>query len=267
MSVGVIWRLISRHRTVPQATGDVACGSDARGSHLRRCGAPAAVAQGAGPGGGEAPGARVPGSAVRARPRGPVPAPGGDHPLGADDGRPREHGDARSSSRGTRRRRRWPAPRSRSSRRSSGRPASTPTSPAAWSGMAQALVERFDGEVPTRLDDLVTLPGVGRKTANVVRSVAFDLPGLPVDTHVGRLEPPARAHHRPRPREGRAHLELLPAGGRARSVQPADDPPRPAGVRRPLTPLRGVRPGRHLPVVAGADGPKAPSPLGGPLKS
>jgi len=54
-------------------------------------------------------------------------------------------------------------------------------------GMAQALVERFDGEVPTRLDDLVTLPGVGRKTGNVVRSVAFDLPGLPVDTHVGRL--------------------------------------------------------------------------------
>ena len=54
-------------------------------------------------------------------------------------------------------------------------------------GMAQALVERFDGEVPTDLDDLVTLPGVGRKTGNVVRSVAFDLPGLPVDTHVGRL--------------------------------------------------------------------------------
>ncbi len=54
-------------------------------------------------------------------------------------------------------------------------------------GMARALVERFDGEVPTDLDDLVTLPGVGRKTGNVVRSVAFDLPGLPVDTHVGRL--------------------------------------------------------------------------------
>ena len=54
-------------------------------------------------------------------------------------------------------------------------------------GMAQAVVERFDGEVPTRLEDLVTLPGVGRKTGNVVRSVAFDLPGLPVDTHVGRL--------------------------------------------------------------------------------
>jgi len=54
-------------------------------------------------------------------------------------------------------------------------------------GMAQALEERFEGEVPTELDDLVTLPGVGRKTGNVVRSVAFDLPGLPVDTHVGRL--------------------------------------------------------------------------------
>ena len=54
-------------------------------------------------------------------------------------------------------------------------------------GMARALVERFGGEVPTDLDDLVTLPGVGRKTGNVVRSVVFDLPGLPVDTHVGRL--------------------------------------------------------------------------------
>ena len=54
-------------------------------------------------------------------------------------------------------------------------------------GMAKALVERYDGQVPTRMDDLVTLPGVGRKTANVVRSVAFDLPGLPVDTHVGRV--------------------------------------------------------------------------------
>jgi endonuclease III len=54
-------------------------------------------------------------------------------------------------------------------------------------GMATALVERFGGEVPTKLEDLVTIPGVGRKTANVVRSVGFDLPGLPVDTHVTRL--------------------------------------------------------------------------------
>ncbi len=54
-------------------------------------------------------------------------------------------------------------------------------------GMAQAVEARFGGEIPRDLDDLVTLPGVGRKTGNVVRSVAFDLPGLPVDTHVGRL--------------------------------------------------------------------------------
>ncbi len=54
-------------------------------------------------------------------------------------------------------------------------------------GMARGLVERFDGEMPTELDDLVSLPGVGRKTGNVIRSVAFGLPGLPVDTHVGRL--------------------------------------------------------------------------------
>ena len=53
--------------------------------------------------------------------------------------------------------------------------------------MANALVDRFGGEVPTKLEDLVTIPGVGRKTGNVVRSVAFGLPGLPVDTHVGRL--------------------------------------------------------------------------------
>jgi endonuclease-3 len=54
-------------------------------------------------------------------------------------------------------------------------------------GMAGALVERFGGEVPHRMSDLVTIPGVGRKTANVVRSVAMGEPGLPVDTHVLRL--------------------------------------------------------------------------------
>jgi endonuclease-3 len=54
-------------------------------------------------------------------------------------------------------------------------------------GMASTLVGEFDGEVPTALEDLVRIPGVGRKTGNVVRSVAFGLPGLPVDTHVGRL--------------------------------------------------------------------------------
>jgi endonuclease-3 len=50
-----------------------------------------------------------------------------------------------------------------------------------------ALTERYDGEVPPRLKDLVTLPGVGRKTANVVLGNAFGIPGLTVDTHFGRL--------------------------------------------------------------------------------
>ncbi len=50
-----------------------------------------------------------------------------------------------------------------------------------------ALVERFNGQVPATMDELVTLPGVGRKTANVVLGVAFGLPGFAVDTHVTRL--------------------------------------------------------------------------------
>lgn len=54
-------------------------------------------------------------------------------------------------------------------------------------GMSAGLVQRFGGQVPADMASLVTLPGVGRKTANVVLSVAFDLPGLPVDTHVQRL--------------------------------------------------------------------------------
>lgn len=53
--------------------------------------------------------------------------------------------------------------------------------------LSAALVERYDGQVPPRLDDLVTLPGVGRKTANVVLGNAFGIPGITVDTHFGRL--------------------------------------------------------------------------------
>ncbi|HZA16698.1 MAG TPA: endonuclease III [Pseudonocardiaceae bacterium] len=54
-------------------------------------------------------------------------------------------------------------------------------------GLGAALVERFDGELPNRLADLVTLPGIGRKTANVILGNAFGVPGIAVDTHVGRL--------------------------------------------------------------------------------
>jgi endonuclease-3 len=53
--------------------------------------------------------------------------------------------------------------------------------------LGQALVDRYDGQVPGRLEDLVTLPWIGRKTANVILGNAFDVPGLTVDTHFQRL--------------------------------------------------------------------------------
>ena len=52
---------------------------------------------------------------------------------------------------------------------------------------AKALIDRHDGQVPRALDDLVNLPGVGRKTANVVLGAAFGIPGIVVDTHVARI--------------------------------------------------------------------------------
>jgi endonuclease III len=52
---------------------------------------------------------------------------------------------------------------------------------------ARGIVERFDGKVPSKLEDLITLPGVGRKTANVLLGVIHDIPGWTVDTHVQRL--------------------------------------------------------------------------------
>jgi len=54
-------------------------------------------------------------------------------------------------------------------------------------GLAAAVVQHFDGELPGTLNELVTLPGIGRKSANVVLGNAFDVPGITVDTHFGRL--------------------------------------------------------------------------------
>jgi endonuclease-3 len=83
--------------------------------------------------------------------------------------------------------------------------------------MAAALEERFGGKVPTAMEDLVTLPGVGRKTANVVRSVGFGLPGLPVDTHVGRLARRLGLTEETDPVKVEAELDaLVPAAERGR---------------------------------------------------
>ena len=54
-------------------------------------------------------------------------------------------------------------------------------------GLSNIIAEQFDGNVPSNLEDLITLPGVGRKTANVVLGHAFGIPGITVDTHFGRL--------------------------------------------------------------------------------
>jgi endonuclease-3 len=53
--------------------------------------------------------------------------------------------------------------------------------------LSNKIMEDFDGDVPSNLEDLITLPGVGRKTANVVLGHAFGIPGITVDTHFGRL--------------------------------------------------------------------------------
>lgn len=82
-------------------------------------------------------------------------------------------------------------------------------------GMAAALEERFDGRVPSELDDLVTLPGVGRKTGNVVRWVAFRLPGFAVDTHVKRLVGRLRLSNETDPDRIEADLnKIVPPGER-----------------------------------------------------
>ena len=127
----------------------------------------------------------------------------GDDPLGADDRRERQQGHARALRRGT------PRPRDLAHadpddvERLVFQTGFYRSKTKNLLGMARMLEEDFDGEVPTELDDLVKLPGVGRKTGNVVRSVAFDLPGLPGRHPRRPAVAPAQAHERGRPGEGR----------------------------------------------------------------
>jgi endonuclease-3 len=76
-------------------------------------------------------------------------------------------------------------------------------------GAARDLIERFQGEVPRRMEDLVTLAGVGRKTASVVLNQAFDLPAIAVDTHVNRVANRLGWAHSPKPEKVEEQLKAL----------------------------------------------------------
>ena len=164
--------------------------------------------------------------AVRARPRRRLPAAGGHHPVGPVHRRAGQPDHAGAV-----------------------RPLSRPESLAAADLSEVEALDPADRVLPgqdaqpdghgrrrwsngstarcrSAMEDLVTLPGVGRKTANVVRSVAFGLPG-PARRHpCAAPVPPARAHRRDRPGQGGAGAERLVPAGRAGGVQPAPDPAR-----------------------------------------
>ena len=114
--------------------------------------------------------------------------------------------------------------------------------------LAVAVCDRFACEVPTALEDLVTLPGVGRKTGNVVRSVAFGLPGLPVDTHVGRISRLLMLTKQNDPEKVEAELTAMLPKREWGAAQPAHDPARAAYLYRSQAASARVRAGRLLPV-------------------
>ena len=116
-------------------------------------------------------------------------------------------------------------------------------------GLSAALVERFDGEVPRTLEEMVTLPGVGRKTANVVLGNAYGIPGITVDTHFGRLSRRFGWTTSDDPVKVEAEVgELIPKKDWVHVVAPADLA-RPPDLPRAQARLRGVPGGRLVPVV------------------
>lgn len=130
-------------------------------------------------------------------------------------------------------------------------------------GMAIELTERFAGTVPSSMEELTTLPGVGRKTANVIRSVDFGLPGLPVDTHVGRLTRLLGLTEQTDPDKVEEDLDaLVPPGERgAFSLRLILHGRRVCIARRPrceICILADICPSARVPVAPTA--PKAPKP-------
>ena len=100
-------------------------------------------------------------------------------------------------------------------------------------GASQGIVEKHGGEVPQDLEKLVALPGVGRKTANVVLGTAFGMAtGVVVDTHVTRLEQTAGADETHGRRKDRTRFDAAAAAKRVGRLCPPDDSPWPTDLRR-----------------------------------
>ena len=127
-------------------------------------------------------------------------------------------------------------------------------------GMATRLVDVYGGVVPGPLKDLTTLPGVGRKTGNVIRSVALGLPGLPVDTHVMRLSERLGLTTESDPVKIELALnDMIPAAQRGDfSLRLILHGRRVCAARRPACErcvLVDICPSARLPVAAGRDRP------------
>ena len=122
---------------------------------------------------------------------------------------------------------------------------------ASLQGMAARLVEAYGGEVPGRLKDLVTLPGVGRKTANVVLGNAFGVPGITVDTHFGRLSRRFGWTTAEDPEKVEAEVgSLVPEVGLDGAVAP-DDLARPPRLPLPHPRVRRLPAGPAVPQLRG----------------
>ena len=144
----------------------------------------------------------------------------------------------------------------RSWRRSSGRPGSSGPRPSRCIGLSAALRDDFGGEVPGRLEDLVTLPGVGRKTANVVLGNAFGVPGITVDTHFGRLVRRWKWTEQEDPEKVEAEIAAIFPKSEWTMLSHRVDLPRPPHLPRPQARLRRLPDRPALPVVRGGrDGP------------
>ena len=139
--------------------------------------------------------------------------------------------------------------------------------------MARALVERHGGEVPRTLEALTALPGVGRKTANVVLGNAFGVPGIAVDTHVFRVTQRLGLAKADDPDEVEAQLaEVVPRAqwtrfchliqAHGRQVCHARTPACPTCPVRALCPWPGKTGGRGAPVPSGPVRPAAARVVG-----